>query len=428
MYYNEQRRAVNICHTGIFVKDTRVFASLSSQFRKAAACPRSYIPFRADCETAGRVILMKLWKRSLSLLIAAVMTLAVFPLAAAAGTLSNFKKINTYRNGLFNDVASDAWYADGVRSAYELGLMQGTGGRSFSPGDTVTLAQAVTMAARLHSIYNTGSEDFTQSGKAWYSVYADYAKRNGIIERDFADYNAAATRAQFASVFAHALPSSALTAINDIADGAIPDVGKSHSGAEEIYLLYRAGVLTGSDEALTFHPASSIQRSEAAAIVTRMAQESKRETLAPQTYTWEGDPDLDFTARLAGGGSFTLSDQAGKVVLINFWATWCGPCVREMPDIEALYEEYGAEDQVVILAVNSGESEKTVDSFIKQNNIPFPVAYDTDDDISYAYGITSIPRTVIFNKDGTVSADLTGSLSSGNYQRLKKAVETALAA
>lgn len=369
-------------------------------------------------------------KRIIPLLLS--LCLAVLPLGvSAAGTLSNFKTVNTYRNGMFSDVASDAWYAGGVRSAYELGLMQGTGGRSFSPGDTVTLAQAVTMAARLHSIYNDGSDDFTQSGKAWYSVYADYAKRNGIIDRDFANYNAAATRAQFASVFARALPASALKAINDIADGAIPDVGKSHSSAEEIYLLYRAGVLTGSDDALTFHPSSSIQRAEAATIVTRMALEGKREKLAGQTppaYAWEGDPGLDFTARLAGGGSFTLSEQAGKVVLVNFWATWCGPCVREMPDIAALYEEYGAGDQVVILAVNSGESEKTVDSFIKQNKIPFPVAYDTNDDISYAYGIDSIPRTVVFNRDGTVSADLTGSLSSGNYERLQKAVETALAA
>ena len=369
---------------------------------------------------------MRYRKLILSTLLAAVMIFAALPLtASAAGTLSNFRRVNTYQNGLFSDVSSSAWYAGGVRSAYELGLMKGSGG-AFNPGGTVTLAETITIAARIHSIYHNGSADF-QQGIPWYSVYVDYARRVGIITRDYANYNAVATRAQFASIFAHALPSSALTGINDIADGAISDVSASHANAKEIYLLYRAGVLTGNGG--KFLPASSIQRSEAATIITRMAladQRVKREAETAPTYTWEGNPALDFTAQMADGSSFTLSEQAGKVVLINFWATWCGPCIGELPDIARLCEEYNSGEQVKIITVNLGESASTVQRFLDRPSYSLPVILDPNRTISRPYNITNIPRTVIFNKNGTVAWDHTGALASGNYERLKTAIEDAL--
>ena len=96
-------------------------------------------------------------RRYLSTLLSLCIVLALLPTAAfATGATSNFKKINTYQDGMFTDVASSAWYADGIKSAYELGLMNGTGDSLFAPTGTVTLAQAVTMAARLHCIYYTG--------------------------------------------------------------------------------------------------------------------------------------------------------------------------------------------------------------------------------------------------------------------------------
>lgn len=367
---------------------------------------------------------MKFRRRILSALLAAAMVLAALPLAAsAAWTTDNFKKVNTYRNGQFNDVASGEWYSAGVRSAYELGLMRGVGDSRFNLDGAVTLAEAVTLAARLHSVYYNGSEDFRQSG-VWYSVYVEYARRMGILTQDYANYEAAATRAQFAYLLARAFPPSGLAKINDIADGAIPDVSASHANAREIYLLYRAGVLTGSDASLTFRPNSSIQRSEAAAIVARMAlpdQRVKIET-APD-YTWQGDDALDFTAQLTDGSSFTLSDHVGKVVLVNFWATWCGPCVRELPDIARLYEEYSSGDEVVIVTVNAGESAGTVERYMSQQRYSFPVICDIRGSISYAYGVNAIPRTVIFNRDGTVAADYTGART---YEVFHSAIESAL--
>lgn len=367
---------------------------------------------------------MKFWRRALSVLLAGTAFLAAFP-HSAFGSPDNFRKVNTYHSGQFSDVSENAWYADEVRSVYELGLMEGSGG-VFDPLGSVTLAQAVAMAARIHSIYTTGSESFRQTGPAWYSVYVDYAKRSGILDRDFPNYNAPAARAQFAGLFARALPASALGEINRVADDAIPDVRSSQANGKEIYLLYRAGVLTGS-EGGQFRPYDAISRGEAAAVAARMALPSKRIRLSAQGVAWRGDPALDFTVELSGGGSFTLSEQAGKVVLVNFWATWCGPCVREMPDLEKLYEEYSPGGQVEIIAVNVGEAAATVQRFLDQQGYAFQVCCDGGGEISKAFDISSIPRTVIFGRDGSVAADFTGAQLSGNYERLQSAIESALA-
>lgn len=363
---------------------------------------------------------MKRLKRIVSLLCAAVLLAASLPMAASA-SVSNFRKVNTYQTGQFQDMPND-WSADGIRSTYELGLMKGTSANTFNPKGGVTLAEAVAMAARLHRIYHHGSDDLVQ-GTPWYEVYVNYAKKNGILTQNYPNYNAAATRAQFAAILAHALPASALTQINDVKDGAIPDVSASRTNAAEIYLLYRAGVLTGSDEKLSFMPATGISRAEAATIITRMALPEHRVVLDLGDYTWKGDASLDFTAQTTAGQSFTLSQQAGKVVLINFWATWCGPCVGELPDIQKLYEEYSAGDKVVILTINSGESASTVQSFMSQKGYTFPVVCDTNGALSYAYGVNAIPRTVVFGKDGTVKSDLVGAR---DYQTFKSAVTSAL--
>jgi len=198
------------------------------------------------------------------------------PAVKPAG-LNNFTAVNTYVPGQFKDVSSSFWGAANIAKAYELGLMKGDSATKFNPTGKVTLAQAITMAARLHSIYNTGTESFTQ-GAVWYQTYVDYAAANGI-PANYADYDAPATRAQFASILAAAFPADALAAINNVADGAIPDVAMSEAYAGAVYMLYRAGILTGNDAQGTFTPGSTITRAEAAAIVTRMADDSLRKSI-----------------------------------------------------------------------------------------------------------------------------------------------------
>ena len=214
-------------------------------------------------------------KRVFSLLLAAVLAIGTLPSAFAG--YENFTAQASYTPGQFTDVAESAWYAENVRTAYEYGLINGQSATTFAPDSQLTVAEAVKLAASLHSIYHTGSADFAPS-TPWYQTYVDYALQNGILTAARSDYNSPASRAVFASVLAAALPEEALSAINTVADGAIPDVSMSTSYADEVYLLYRAGVLTG-DSTGRFLPDNTIKRSEAAAIVTRMADPSLRQSI-----------------------------------------------------------------------------------------------------------------------------------------------------
>lgn len=199
------------------------------------------------------------------------------------GTASNvhFQKATIYYQDQFKDVAANQWYTDSVASAFELGLMKGNSNTTFSPFGDVTVAEAITMAARIHSIATTGTENFIQSGK-WYQVYLDYAYKNGIISTAFynSDVTHKANRAQFAQILANSLSDANLAAINQISDNAVPDVNMNADYASGVYKLYRAGVLTGSDANGSFSPSSYITRAEAAAIVSRMAESNNRKTFS----------------------------------------------------------------------------------------------------------------------------------------------------
>ena len=121
----------------------------------------------------------------------------------------------------------------------------------------------------------------------------------------------------------------------------------------------------------------------------------------------KGDAYRDFTATLTDGSEFTLSDHEGKVILLNFWATWCGPCVGEMPAFEKLQETYG--EDLVLLAVNSGEDGGTVTSFLEKNGYTFPVALDPEYAVAMLYPIDAIPYTVIIGTDGKVAVTQVGA-------------------
>ena len=165
------------------------------------------------------------------------------------------------------------WNAD------ELGLVEGTSKTTFSPNDPVTISSTLTLACRLYSTYYGDNTDFT-GGNPWYQPYVDYAIEKGIITSgQFTDYNANATRRQFAAIMAKALPASALKSINTVEDGGIPDVASGSANYSDIYTLYRAGILTGSDKAGTFLPETTIDRASVSAILTRMAMPSQRQSI-----------------------------------------------------------------------------------------------------------------------------------------------------
>lgn len=214
-------------------------------------------------------------KKLRKIVVSAALALSLCISGAFGAGLESFQKVVSYTSGQFTDVASTSWYAGNVQTAYELGLINGTSSTTFSPDKNLTIAEAIKLACVLHATYNDSAEDFSASSP-WYQSYVDYAKANGIISANYTDYTAAATRAQFAQILGAALPAEALTQINDIEDGAIPDVQQSSNYGSAVYLLYRAGVLTGSNSKGTFYPNNTIRRSESAAIVTRMADPSLR--------------------------------------------------------------------------------------------------------------------------------------------------------
>jgi S1-C subfamily serine protease len=218
-------------------------------------------------------------KRIASVLLALVLLAGVLPgTALASGGLSCFVRVNTYESGRFTDVATSAWYAPYAQAAYELGLMNGTSPATFTPGNNLTVAEAVKLAACLHSIYHAGAQSF-ETGTPWYSPYVAYAVNNGILKDTYKDYTVPATRSEFAQILSNALPEEALTARNSVADSAIPDVPYGYSYAPAVYELYRAGVLTGSDPQGHFLPNNTITRAEAAAVITRMADASFRQSI-----------------------------------------------------------------------------------------------------------------------------------------------------
>ena len=133
-------------------------------------------------------------------------------------------------------------------------------------------------------------------------------------------------------------------------------------------------------------------------------------------------PAPDFTLVDQYGETHTLSDYAGKTVFLNFWATWCGPCRSEMPEIQALYEKYGEnQGDLIVLGVanpktedapyNQDVTQAEVEQFLEDNGYTFPVVMDTTGEIFYYYGITAFPTTFMIGADGNVFGYVPGALT-----------------
>ena len=226
-------------------------------------------------------------KRFISLLMAFLMSVMILPVAAFAmdGSLAHF---TTGRKTLtFADVSSGDWFAPYVQGVSKSGLMIGVGGDRFAPEADITLAEVYTVTARIHAIYHTGSAEAADGydnhvDKPWFYGYVKYCMDCGIMLGEPGDVTQPAFRIDCATLLSRALPETELLPINDVADNAIPDLPLSHN-TENVYRLYRAGVLTGMDDKGTFQPESKVRRCEVAAIVTRLIDPSLRRTVTGLT-------------------------------------------------------------------------------------------------------------------------------------------------
>ncbi len=208
-------------------------------------------------------------------LLVITLSLAVVLAALSISAFAAFEKTRTYE-GQFADVSETAWYAPSVKTCYEIGLINGASATSFNPQGMFTLAEAATIAARMHNIYNGGDGKIPAGEGAWYNGAVNYCIENGIFKKgEFADYTRYATRAEMAGIVVAALPKTEWKAINNVT--VLPDV-ENNGGKNEtaVFTLYNAGILAGSDEYGKFQPNAAITRAEVAALVVRMADADKR--------------------------------------------------------------------------------------------------------------------------------------------------------
>lgn len=132
-------------------------------------------------------------------------------------------------------------------------------------------------------------------------------------------------------------------------------------------------------------------------------QRSQRDTaLAESSLVHVGDPAPDFTLTMADGEDFTLSDARGSVVLINFFATWCGPCQTELPHVEQIWAEHHKNKNFRLLVVGREESLESVREYRAKNGFTFPMAADPDRAVYSLFADQLIPRTLVVSPDGLV--------------------------
>ncbi len=186
---------------------------------------------------------------------------------STSGTTVNF----------FNDVRPTDWFYADVMSAVEMGLINGMDATTFNPEGYVSYAQAIKLSACIHQYYHTGSVSLT-NGDPWYKSYADYLLTNGVISTLPEDYDASAPRDYYIALMYYSLPSSEFSAINNIPDDSIPDFKAGADWYDEIYALYRAGIVMGSDEEHNFKPDLPVKRNEVATLIARMFDDSVRKS------------------------------------------------------------------------------------------------------------------------------------------------------
>ncbi|MCO6452382.1 MAG: TlpA family protein disulfide reductase [Caldilineales bacterium] len=132
-----------------------------------------------------------------------------------------------------------------------------------------------------------------------------------------------------------------------------------------------------------------------------------------------GHPAPDFELQTLDGESMSLADLRGKPVVLNFWASWCGPCRAEMPELEQAYRD-NRDGGLVVLGVNQGEEQVIAADFVNRYNLTFPVVLDQRLLVSQLYRTNSLPTTFFIDRDGIIREQVIGQMNTAMLeQRLR---------
>lgn len=160
-----------------------------------------------------------------------------------------------------------------------------------------------------------------------------------------------------------------------------------------------------------------------------LARSQSSESMEQATHTRIGERMPAFSVHELSGSTFSMAQERGKVVLVNFWATWCGPCQVEMPKLEKdIWDKYKSNPKFAMVAIAREQTKDVVAKFQQHHPYTFPLAYDPDRSVYKKFADIGIPRTYLVGKDGKIVFQSGGYDMSAGLAPLDKAIQKALAA